>query len=104
MYLEKRGFYRIVIYGAGFLGKHLYYELQKSHIQIKCFLDRNIGAGIQGVDTLTPDAQLESVDVIIVTPFIEYVKIKKELQNYTSYPIISLETILLNADFELDME
>lgn len=103
-YLKKKNLCRVVIYGAGFLGKHLYYELHENHIQVICFLDQNAEAKISCVDTLIPGAQLESIDAIIVTPFIEYIKIKKTLEVYYQYPIISIETILLNGDYELDTE
>lgn len=103
-YLKKKNLYKVVIYGAGFLGKHLYYELQEHHIQIVCFLDQNIEAGIPEIDTLLPGVQLKSIDAIIVTPFIEYIKIKETLETYYPYPVISIETILLNGDFELDIE
>ena len=94
----------VAIYGAGILGKHLYYELQDSEIQVACFLDQNTNKAIEQKKCLAPGETMESVDAIIVTPLMEYKEIQKGLAEYYSCAIISIETVLLNADCGLMTE
>lgn len=103
-FLLKKQIKNIAIYGGGILGKHLYYELLGSGIQMKCFLDQNKEAGIYGEKTIVPGEPTGTVDAIIVTPFTEYRSIRERLELYYSCSILSIETVLLNADCELEAE
>lgn len=94
----------IIIYGGGILGKHLYYELQESNIKVKCFMDKYSKAEIRGVETVAPGAYIGTVDAIIVTPIMEYIQIREQLKGLYSCEIISIESVLLNADCELLVE
>lgn len=100
-FLHKKGMKKIAIYGAGNFGRHLYYELQDSSIKVACFIDRNTEKEIFGLQSVAPGAEIGHVDAIIVTPFAEYEQIKKELEDFYTCEIISIQTIVLNADFEL---
>lgn len=100
-YLHKQGMYKIVIYGAGILGKHLYYELRESDVQVICFLNQSRKGAIDGKRCLIIGEPIEPADAIIITPFMEYKEIKKELERYYSCAMISIETVLNNADCEL---
>lgn len=103
-YLAGQGMRRIAIYGGGILGRHLYEELKGSSIQAVCILDQNQNAGVPGVQTLVPGEEMEPVDAVIVTPFMEYRQIKNRLEGWYSCSIISIETVLFNADHELAVE
>lgn len=100
-FLLKKNFCKIAIYGGGILGKHLYYELADSKVTVECVLDQNKKIYIPGIKVVIPGEMIEEIDAIIVTPFLEYIPIMSKLRNFYSCSIISLETILLNADFEL---
>lgn len=95
---------KIAIYGGGILGKHLYYELQESSVHVECFIDQNGKTEIMGVKTVTPGTQIEPVDAIIVTPIMEFMQIRESLRKFYSYDIISIESVVLNADCELLVE
>ena len=45
---------------------------------------------------VSPENQLETVDVIVVTKFIEYKKIVEELRKKTSCQIVSLEDVIFS--------
>ncbi len=100
-FLLKRNINRIAIYGVGILGRHLYHELKETRVKVECFLDRNKKAGIPETETYLPGRELQNIDAIIVTPLMEYEEIKMSLSNFYSCIIISIETILLNADCKL---
>lgn len=100
-YFEKQGFKRVAIYGLGMFGKHLYYELKESTVQIACFIDQNKKTELEGVKTVAPGQQIDSVDVIVVTPFMEFFEIQEMLKQYYTCEIISINAVLHNADCEL---
>jgi hypothetical protein len=96
-YFEDRKFKNLAIYGLGKLGLCLHEELKRSNINVKYAIDIN-AAHFSYLDlkVVSPEDQLETVDVIIVTPFFEYKKIVDELQRKTSCEIISLEDVIFS--------
>ena len=83
------------IYGLGRLGLCLYEELKSTGMDVKYAIDIN-AAHFSYLDlkVVSPEGQLEMVDVIVVTPFFEYKKIAEELREITSCRIVSLEDII----------
>ncbi len=100
-FLSKKHLRNIAIYGGGIFGRHLYHELKRSNIQVNCFLDQNRNVEIPGIKTIFPGEELGSLDAIIVTPFMEYEQIRKQLSKFYPCNIISLGAVLFNADYEL---
>ena len=103
-FFNKMGIKRVAIYGGGILGKHLYYELSGTDIEIVCFLDQNKKVNISGVKTIIPGELIGDVDVIVITPIMEYEKIRDALRGQYHVDMISLETVIYNADCELMKE
>ena len=94
-YFEDHNFKDVAIYGLGRLGICLYEELKNSAINVKYAIDIN-AAHFSYLDlkVVSLESQLEPVDVIIVTPFVEYKKIVDELREKTSYKIVNLEDVI----------
>jgi len=94
-YFKDHNFKNVAIYGLGRLGICLYEELKRSEINIIYAIDHN-AAHFSYLDlkVVTPESQLEPVDVIIVTPVSEYEKITTELRERTSSKIINLEDVI----------
>lgn len=103
-FFNNMGIKKVAIYGGGILGKHLYYELNGTDIKVTCFLDRNRKADVSGIKTIIPGEPLEDVDVIVITPIMEYEKIRDTLRGQYHVDMISIETVIYNADCELMME
>ena len=103
-FFNKMGIKRVAIYGGGILGKHLYYELSGTDIEIVCFLYQNKKVNISGVKTIIPGELIGDVDVIVITPIMEYEKIRDALRGQYHVDMISLETVIYNADCELMKE
>lgn len=102
--LTKKCLNKIAIYGAGILGKHLYYELQGSDIQVECFIDQNSKAKVKEIKTVVLGAPIGQVDAIIVTPIIEYAQIRENLKKLYSCQILSITSVLFNVDYDLQTE
>lgn len=103
-FLKKKGIRTIAIYGAGILGRHLYCELSDTEITVLCFLDKSRKADISEARTIVPGDPLEDIDAIVITPIMEYEKIKDDLEQWYDFDIISLETVIYNADCKLMAE
>ncbi len=108
-FFRETGIRTIAVYGAGAFGKHLYYELRGSGIHIACFLDKKQKDGPAGseIKTVCPGEPFGPVDAIVVTPVMEYERIRSQLsQLYGDFTgeIISIGTVLWNADCVLMSE
>jgi phosphate/sulfate permease len=94
-YFENHGFKNIAIYGLGRLGLCLYEELKNSNINVKYGIDKNAATfSYLNLKVISPEIDLEPVDIIVVTKIIEYDKIVEELRKRISCQIVSLEDVI----------
>ncbi|MBD5476909.1 MAG: hypothetical protein HDR17_13180 [Lachnospiraceae bacterium] len=93
-YLEKKGYRDIAIYGMNYVGETLLGELAGSGVNVKYAIDRNADNIYTDVDVVMPDASIEKVDAIIVTPVTFFDEIEEMLSWKTDCPILSMEDIL----------
>lgn len=93
-YFETNGYKTVAIYGMKELGERLYDELKGSDIKVKYIIDRNADQISADVDVITPDNELEPVDVIVVTALYYFDEIEEMLSEAVDYPVVSLEDIL----------
>lgn len=100
-FLIKMGIKKIAIYGGGILGRHLYHELKGTDITVVCFLDQNRKVNISGIKTIVPGESIDTIDAIIITPIMEYEEIREDLRKMYQFDIMSIETVIYNADCEL---
>lgn len=99
--LYMRNISKIAIYGGGILGKHLYRELEGTNIHVECFIDQSKRTVVTNVSTVLPETYIGEVDAIVVTPVMEFAQIQEKLMKYYSCDIVSLETLVANADCAL---
>ena len=90
--LERRGYKSVAIYGMGELGKHLYSELEKSGVEVKCYIDRK-DTNIP-LKHYYPNEMIEGIDAIIVTAVMSYHEVYELYENHYSGRIISIEEII----------
>lgn len=93
-YFEQHSFFSIAIYGMGYVGERLLMELRDSNIRVEYGIDQRADSVYTDLVTITPDDNLEAVDVIVVTSVFYFDGIKKMLEQKIDCPIISLESIL----------
>lgn len=92
-YFIKKDYRDIAIYGKGHFGEAAAKELLGSGITVKYFIDQKADKD-SGDFVVSPDSELEEVDVILVTPVTSYGEIKQRLVKKVSCPVISIEDIL----------
>ena len=93
-YFKRNDYKTVAIYGMKELGEHLYDELNGSDITVRYAIDKNADSIYADVDVVTPDDELEPVDVIVVTAIYYFDEIEENLSGKVDCPIISLEDIL----------
>lgn len=93
-YFERNDYKTIAIYGMKELGERLYDELQDSGVTVRYAIDKNADSIYADVDVVTPDDELEQVDVIVVTALYYFDEIEEMLSEKVDYPVVSLEDIL----------
>lgn len=96
--LKERGVSSILIYGAGRHGTILFNELKNSDVKVLAWVDKNpksdsyLGLPVLTLEELsdpTPKA-----DAIVVTPFMEYEAISKDLERLGFDKVISLKALV----------
>ena len=96
-YFKARNFSKVAIYGMKELGQRLYEELRNSDIEVKYIIDKNADELYAEVDIVSPDGELDEVDVIVITAIHYYDEIKEVLASKVNCPIISLEEVIYGA-------
>lgn len=93
-YFEKHNYKTVAIYGMKELGERLLDELKDSDVKVCYAIDKNADQIYADVDIVTPDDELEPVDVIVVTAIYYFDEIAENLSEKVDYPIVSLEDIV----------
>lgn len=93
-FFERNNYKTVAIYGMKELGERLYDELEGSGITVQYAIDKNADTIYADVDVVTPDDELASVDVIVVTAIYYFDEIEEVLSEKVDCPIVSLEDIL----------
>lgn len=89
-YFVKNEYKTIAIYGMKELGECLYDELKVTDIEVRYVIDTNTQLFYDGVKIVSPNENLENVDVIVVTAVYYYEEIKRKLNKKVNCPIVSL--------------
>lgn len=98
-YFKSNGYKTVAIYGMKELGECLFYELKDTDIQVKYAIDKAIKETSMGLKIVTPQENMEEVDIIVVTAVHYFDDIEIELSNYTDIPVVSLEDVIYETDY-----
>ncbi len=94
-YLSSKGICNIAIYGTGYLGIRLYYELKDSCINVKYVLDKNPNIRLVGVDMFDIDhCSYKMIDAVIVTELHTYDSVKTMLNSKGYKQIFAFDDII----------
>lgn len=96
MFFERRRLRSIAIYGMASLGRHLTEQLSESLKPIYTIDNGIISYKGNEFPLEKGIKEIESPDVIVVTPLLEYLSIKKYLLSLVNVEIISLEEVILS--------
>lgn len=94
VYLKKRGFRTVAIYGMHYIGERLYKELENTQIEVSYGIDQNKDGSNCALTIYKPDDKLPLVDAVIVTTPLYYYAIKRTLGEKLNIPIISVLEVI----------
>lgn len=94
-FFASRGYEKIGIYGAAALGKHLKTQLESEGVYVEFTIDRMI---VDKSGKVLKDCadDINTADVVVVTPVYTYEGIRKELSEYLKCDIVSLEEVIMS--------
>lgn len=97
-FFERRGYKKISIYGMASLGKHLMIQLENSDIEVIYTVDSGIMEyNKKFIDIREYCGDFPNVDVMIVTPIVEFEKISDLYKSRAKCDVISLEEVILSV-------
>lgn len=98
VYFENKGYTNIAIYGMGILGKHLKRQLEDTYVNCLYYIDHDT-IYYNDLEIKLDDIKSIgiSLDVIVVTPIMEYKEIKKKLSKICDFNIASIEEVILSV-------
>lgn len=93
-WFEMNNFHKIAVYGLGGIGKLFINELAGSNVEVCYGIDRGQVEGIPRMKVVTPEDELNEVELIVITAMAEYGEIKKVISKKVYCPIVSLEDVI----------
>lgn len=98
-YFKDRDYNKIVIYGFAAIGKHLFWELKETSVEVVCALDRRSEMKYPDIEIISPNEiqKIAQTDVIVVTVVGDAEKIAGELREKTGKAVITLESIIFDG-------
>lgn len=94
IYLKKRGFHTVAIYGMHYIGERLYKELEGTQVEVAYGIDKNKDGSNCALTIYKPDEELPMVDAIIVTTPLYYYSVRRTLGEVLNIPIISIVEVI----------
>ena len=93
--LRQRGYCKIAIYGAGKHGRMLFKDLINNGTRVEYFIDREANSA-EAIDVpiLSMADTFPEVDVIVITPYLEFEEIKQNLEQKCKYNIMALNELI----------
>lgn len=95
-YLSKNNYTKIAVYGCGRIGMLAIDELLNNDIDVKFIIDRNMTDKYREINIVNSVNEISqgTIDAIVITTTFEYLGIARELCEYTSSKLISLEDMI----------
>jgi len=108
-YFKVRNIRKVGIYGYGILGKHLFWELEQSDdaICVSWILDQRAERIMNlNCQVLQPEMieKIEEPDLIVVSAINDFEEIEMFISEKTRVSVLSLESIIIECNMELQME
>lgn len=97
-YLAQKHYHRVAIYGAGKLGVALYEVLKRLQVSVQCFMDRDWKKKKTEIVCYPNDAQIDNIDVIIVTAYRYFWDIEEQLSQRNKADIVSVLDMYLEGE------
>lgn len=93
-YLKKNNYTKIAIYGMDHIGELLLEQLKRKNINVLYAIDKKADDVLYDIDAYYPDEDFPFADLLIVTPFVYYDDIVKNIKINRFREIVSIEKLI----------
>lgn len=92
--LLEKGIKKVAIYGWGYLGKHIYYNLVQADVDVKYIIDQNVKNSGLDIPMLSFEDEWECVDAIILTVVDDTEMLRMQIKEKINVQILGLGDLL----------
>ena len=93
-FFEEKGYHTVAIYGMHYIGERLFRELEDTQVKVLYGIDQNRNVNDYELEIYSPDDELPTVDVVIVTAPLYFYSARKLLNKKLNIPIISIAEVV----------
>lgn len=95
-YFSMNGYRNIAVYGVGKLGTLLLRNIDTAKLESICIIDKNETAGFAGIEKIDLEglADRKEIDMVLVTPLLDYPQIEVQICSICEIPVISAKELM----------
>lgn len=109
-YFQMNGYRNIAVYGVGKLGKLILRNIDTECLESICTIDENRTARFGDMETINIRelADRKKIDVVLVTPLLDYPQIEAQICSMCDIPVVSAKELMCDminqSLFPIDVE
>lgn len=95
-YFRVNGYKRIAVYGVGNLGTLILRNIDTAQLESICTIDANKAAHFGDIETINIQelAYRKDIDMVLVTPLLDYPQIEAQICSMCQIPVISAKELM----------
>lgn len=95
-YFQMNGYRNIAVYGVGKLGKLILRNVDTEQLESICTIDANKAACFENMEAITVSelADRKGIDMVLVTPLLDYPQIEAQICSACEIPVISAKELM----------
>lgn len=95
-YFRVNGYRNIAVYGVGKMGKLILRNIDTEQLESICTIDANKTACFENMETITINelADRQDIDMVLVTPLLDYPQIEAQICSVSDIPVISAKELM----------
>ncbi len=95
-YFQVNGYKNIAVYGVGKLGTLILKNLNTAQLESICTIDENKAAHFGNIETINIQelADRKEIDMVLVTPLLDYPKIEAQICSMCEVPVVSAKELM----------
>lgn len=95
-YFHRNDYRNIAVYGVGKLGKLILRNIDVTQLESICTVDENKESRFENIETVTIKELVarEKLDLVLVTPLLDYPQIEAQICSMREIPVISAKELM----------
>lgn len=95
-YFNMNGYRNIAVYGVGKMGSLILRNIDTAQLESICIIDENKSACFGGMEKISVEELVDrkEMDVVLVTPLLDYPQIEAQICSICEIPVISTKELM----------